>query len=132
MSRESVLARGRAQAEARMTDTCAVGKKVRGEIDESTDLYPYTVDSVYEGPCEIQFGNTAPSSVDSAAEILTIQAVVLKLPVSASSALVKEGMDVRVLTSEQDAGLVGMWFRVKGFNAKTYSTARRFPVEYMP
>jgi hypothetical protein len=129
MTRESTLARGRAQAEARMTDTCKVGMKVRSAtLNEETGLYEETIEPIYEGICEIQFGTTQPNLADSGSQLITTQDVILKLPVTEETALVNDEHFAEVTDSTNDDGLIGLVFRITGFNAKTYSTCRRFPV----
>jgi hypothetical protein len=129
MSRESTLARGRTQAEERMTDTCKVGAKIRSETLNDQGLYAETIDPVYEGICEVQFGANQPNTSDAGAQIVTVQDVVLKLPVTPTTGLVSDEHFAEITGSVNDPGLIGRVFRITGFNAKTYSTARRFPVE---
>lgn len=125
-----LLARGRALAESRMTDTCRIRASEGGDrYDEATKTW-VTVEPVYSyvGPCLVKFGATQPRQVDLVGQVVTEQQIELHLPV-ATSADVEPDHVAEILTAASDPDLVGCEFRVMGRFHQTFATARRLPVE---
>lgn len=131
MTRASVLALGRAAAEAGMTDTCVIERSTTSTTDRSTGVVTRDWTEVYSGPCRVQevvpFVREASPSPDQ--KVLAV-ARVLQLPV-ATSAGVRSGDRVTIATAVNDPDLVGLRMIVRGQKAKSEATARRLDVEEM-
>jgi hypothetical protein len=120
---------GRAQAEARMTDTVLITRPAvsPGVLDGSTGNYPDAVTVVYNGPAHLKFMSPIVSSVEAQGQNLANQKYRLDLPFS-TSAGVRVNDSVEVTASVDDPGSVGLRLNVEGLFYQTGATARRFPV----
>lgn len=128
----------RRQAQLMMTETCEVGPLGdRGPLDPTTNEYgPAQIEPVYVGPCQFKAGGVQASDVDAATQLLVTQLSTLKLPIAdddritvGSSAAIRRGMRVRIVTSETDPALVGSAATVRAPFRSAYATARRLAVE---
>ncbi len=120
------LTRGRAAAEALMTDTCVVSATVMAYNPASYQSEP-TLTAVYSGPCKLQ---TRALVVLEREAGETEQAEVrheLHLPMVGSEAVVR-GCVATVTASVYDSALVGKSFTVAGPHVGSHKTARRVPV----
>src|SRR5688572_3077792 len=127
MSRASVLARGRAAAEAGMTDACTITRVTGTNTDRRTGDPNETTATIYTGPCRVQelFGfarETAPAQTQLA------RYRILQLPVATSEG-VRAGDEVVIDSSVNDPDLVGVRMRVRDQSAKSEATARRIGIE---
>lgn len=123
MSRETVLARGRAFLTASLVDACTI-KHPTGFTTNTTngDVTP-TYATVYTGPCKVAGGDSA-SGQDIAGAHLAVLSPVVHVPIEVTG--VVEGDVVTITASANDPELVGRVFRVNGPHHKTFATARRF------
>lgn len=128
MSAHSVLARGRAAAEALMTDTCTVTAVTGQTTDPETGVVTTTTTTVYTGKCKIQQATAMGQRVRVGEISEILSRVQVHLPVVGSEA-VRQGHLVTVTASATDVALVGRVYRIHDEAAKTYATARRFGVE---
>lgn len=122
MSRASVLALGRAAAQAGMTDACT--------ITRVTATRPTTVEvTVYSGACRVQeiFGFARETNPSPDQQRLARYRV-LQLPV-ATSEDVRVGDLVTITTAVNDPDLVGVAMIVRDQSAKSEATARRIGIE---
>lgn len=129
MSRASVLARGRAFAEAGMTDTCTIARVTGTTTNPTTGVVTPTTTEIYSGACRIQellafSRDTAPTPPDP--ELMRYR--ILQLPVDASED-VREGDNVTIVTCLNDPDLVGVAMRVRDQSGKSEATTRRIGIE---
>lgn len=122
------LARGRAIAEARMTDTVRVTRATEPVFDEETGTYTPTIVTVYSGPGRLKLNSTVVGAVDAQGQNLASQSPRLDLPVSTSGD-VRVNDTVEVTASVNDPASVGLRLNIEGVFYQTDATARRFPVE---
>lgn len=127
MSRASVLARGRAAAEAGMTDTCTIRRRT-GESTSSTGVVTPTWTTVYTGPCRIQQTDTqAREENPGEAHVLLVRRE-LQLPVTTSVGVRAD--DVATIDSSiNDPDLTGRIFAIRGEAAKSEATSRRLGID---
>lgn len=121
----------RAEAEARMVDTCRITRAGAGDVtfDPDTGTYTDGADSlVYSGKCEVQVadGLTAEEAEAAGAEIGVVR-VTVKIPVSSVDP--KRGDVVTITRATNDPTLTGQSYTIIGGHAKTNATARRLQVE---
>lgn len=129
MSRASVLARGRAMAEAGMTDACTIVRIAQTSTDETTGVVTETPTTVYTGACRVQERGGYPRDISTAPDQPQLGIPrELQLPVSTSTG-VQAGDRVTITASVHDAGLVGVAAWLRGQPAKSEATARRFHME---
>ena len=120
----------RAEVEALMVSACLIERLSEPVLDETTGLYTPTRTLVYEGKCDLQFGNTAARDVTPQAQTIVEQAPTLKLPVNGTASILPG--DVGTLTAHpNDPDKVGMTFRVGGIHTRTWATMRRIPIEVL-
>ena len=123
------LAMGRAQANARMTESVTVTTTAPGTVmDESTGAYPDTITSHYSGSGRIKYPTLTVSEKTPAGQTLAAQDVTLHLPVGLASQVRVDDV-VTVTYSSADPDLVGRVFRVKGLAQAGQVSAHRFPLE---
>lgn len=129
MSREDVLARGRAAAEAGMADRCRIVRKSPGILNQSTGERPPVETVIYEGICRVQQaipgGAKLTDEGESSRSMLARQ---LQLPVVGSEG-VQVGDEAQMTVCPNDSDMVGRVLRVKILGSKTEATARRLGVE---
>lgn len=131
------LARGRAEAEALMTDTCRITRPGDGQRTRNEQTGKYTEPdpvTVYEGPARIpsRTGATAGSAHDAAAGEASwkVSEYPLSIPLDGegytAGEIVAPGQTVTWLTSAADPALVGRRFGIIAPARQTYAVARRF------
>lgn len=130
MSRASVLARGRAAAEAGMVDTCTITRANVTGVNMQTGEQTMTTTTVYTGPCRVQqrVPGGARSTTAGAAELLMLRLEV-QLPVSADTDGLKAGDKVTITAAASDPDLTGRVLLVRELAHKSEATARRLGVE---
>lgn len=128
MSRASVLARGRAMAEASMVDTCLIERQTSSTTNSVAQVTG-TFTTVYTGPCRVQERGGYPRDITTTQDQPQLAiARELQLPVGTSTA-VQAGDRVTITASANDPGLVGTKSWLRGQPAKSEATARRFHME---
>jgi len=128
MSAASVLARGRAAAEALMVDACVIRRVTGTTTDPNTGVITPTYSTVYTGKCRVQQTNPTAHSTDAGEARLLMLPRVLQLPVSTSTGI-RADDQVTITASALDPDLADRVFTVRGEFAKTHATARRLGVE---
>jgi hypothetical protein len=123
MSRETVSARGRAAAEAGMTDTCVIKRK-SGESTSGGVITP-THATLYTGKCRVQSRAATRQGQDAAEAYVIVERHEVQLPMSVTG--LREG-DQIAITASGDPDLVGRVFTVRDVLRKTHLTARRVTV----
>lgn len=131
---DSVLAEGRAMAEALMTDTCiitraGVGKgTLNPETGQRDDAPAHT--TIYTGICRVQVTSIIANSASSTAgeRQVIIQGSELHLPVVGTEQVAINDV-VEMLTAANDSALVGRRFTISARHEKSRATARRLRVQ---
>lgn len=126
MSRESVLARGRAAAEAAMVDAVTI-RRTTGMTTVGPTVTPVQT-VVYTGKARIQQAQAMGRRMDIGEAELIILHLELQLPVVGSEAVAR-GDVVTVTAAVNDSALVGRTFEVRDLHHKTEATARRMTCE---
>lgn len=127
MSRASVLARGRAAALAGMVDTCRITRSTNGAVDENTGRIARTVQTVYSGVCRVQNQRAQSRAEEVGEDRALLLPMEIQLPNTATGLCV--GDEVEILTSANDADLVGRVFAIRDLAHKSEATARRVRAE---
>jgi len=128
MSIQSALMDGRTAAELRMVSACTITRVTGSSVDPATGAETPTVETIYTGKCEVQFGDSLGHLTVLQGQQLAVQSPTLKLPIDGSAG-VKTG-DVATLTAHPlDVGKVGMVLKIVGDFTRDYATARRLQVE---
>ena len=122
------LSRGRALAEARMTDTVRITRQSEPVFNNATGTYAPTTLTIYTGPARLVLSSSVVRTVDAQGQNLAGQTPRLDLPVATSGA-VQVNDTVEVTASVNDAASVGLRLNVEGLFFQTDATARRFSVE---
>lgn len=124
MSRESVLARGRAAAEIGMVDACVIRRKT-GETEGPGGVMVMTWADVYTGKCRVQVsGRVQPGTMTDVGEAaLVLQQHEVQLPISAEGIL--EGDRIEMTSSARDPDLIGRAYAVRTVLTKSEATSRR-------
>lgn len=128
MSRQTVLARGRAAAEAGMADTCTIRHTTGTTTDDLTGAVTPTQTVVYTGPCRYQTRDAQGLRVESGAVSSVVLRREVQLPVTTSTG-VSHGDELTVDTCVNDASLVGRVFSLRDIPGKSEATARRMSCE---
>lgn len=128
MSVAALLARGRAAAEALMTDTCYVRRAGAPTTNETTGAVTPTWSNIYAsqaapGVCRVQDG-IGSSSAEAGENLSQLAGVVVSLPVAAATGIIP-GDQVVIVTAAYDTGLPARVFTVTRVLAKSHATARR-------
>lgn len=128
MSATTVTMRGRAAALALMQDACTVQRLTGSTADPETGNPTPTYTAVYSGPCKLQQAAPSANPTEVGEAAVFIGQLVLHLPVTDATALVRPDDLVTVTTCALDASLVGKTFKLRGPAHKSFATARRFPL----
>ncbi len=127
MSRATVLARGRAAAEAGMVDTCTIERQSGESTDPATGVVTPTVEQVYTGICRFQQRGSQAQQEDAGEAYILLQRAEIQLPVSATG--IDVGDVITCTSAGRDPDLVGRVFRVRDLAYKTDATARRLQIQ---
>jgi hypothetical protein len=122
MSRASVLARGRAAAEAGMVDACTVTRAGMPVTDANGDVTS-TPTTVYTGKCRVQQHQATADEKDIGEDNLLLLRVEVQLPMSVTG--LEVGDVITMTASANDPDLPGRAFRIHDLAHKTEATARR-------
>ncbi len=129
MSANSIAARGRAAAEAKlMTDTCVITNPGLAVLNRVTHRVEYpTAAIIYSGKCRLR-PDSAPADVDARAGEATSAQVALLLSVPFGEATAAEvGHQVQVTSQDPRAGgSPSRLLYIRGIDEGTHITARRF------
>lgn len=119
---------GRRLAEARMTETVAIGVETEGPPDPET-LEPTRVMVVhYRGAARWKYPNLASFDRTAGQQQFTEQTLMLHLPVGADTAVATDDV-VIVESSDADPSLTGRRGRIAGRPQGGQTTAHRYPLE---
>ena len=133
MSREAVLAAGRAFAQAGFIDTCIIERRGPAITDPLTGAVTYTMSPVYgtvaaPGVCRFQQSAApwaGPGTVGQAG--IGLSALEVQLPVVGSEDITKDDV-VTCVSATNDTDLVGKSFTIQGAHHATHKTTRRLPL----
>lgn len=129
MSRASVLARGRAAAEAGMVDACTIVRVAGTTTDRDTGVVTETTTSVYSGACRLQEQMAFARETQPTPDNPTLMRYrVLQLPVATSTG-VRKNDQVTITACPNDPDMVGKVLVVRDLSGKTEATSRRLGVE---
>lgn len=123
------MARGRAMAEARMTDTCTVrflDPDAEPVQDEETGAEVRPTVTRFTSPCRLTNDVRLVES-DAGGRQVAIAAPVLNLPVSAGPLSAEEDDEVEFVPPSSPE-VLGRLFRIAGTPTKSQATALRFPL----
>lgn len=123
-----MLARGRRAAERLMVDRCRITEP-SGELVTNPDTGVVTRArvTVYEGKCKTKTQALAASNPEAGEHSFTVISREVHIPANAAD--VKDGQEVEMLTSTNNAFLPGKVFTVMGYAGDSYDTAMRLPVK---
>lgn len=132
MSRASVLARGRRQAEAGMVDTCTIERIIGVTTDPDTGQTTDVMadEPVYVGRCRLREITAAMAREANPAPSVhqAMRYRVLQLPVVGSEGI-EAGDVVTLTTCVNDPDMVGRTLVVRDQSGSSEQTARRLGVE---
>jgi hypothetical protein len=125
VSRVSVLARGRAAAEAGFADACTIRRATGGGTTDPVTGYPTQVyATVYAGPCRVQQAVAVARPHEVGEDRVLIVRFDLQLPVAGTSGLQVDDL-VTITAAVNDPDLIGRAFSILELAHKSESTARR-------
>lgn len=135
--RQPDMAKLRAYAKSRMTDTIRITRPGKTDVDPITGAETPTGEVLYEGPGKVQTSGgmasqTTSASGDSsnAGGLVLEWSLYLHLPISATGLREK---DVAQVVDSRDPDLKGRCMRLVNMQSeKTLATARRWNVEEIP
>lgn len=125
MSRDALLNRARAAAEAGMVDACTIRRRTGQTGNPDTGVNTTTYATLYTGKCRVQQtrGRTQPHEVGQ--DYVLIQRLELQLPLSVTGLKVTDEVTI---TASRDPDLIGRVFLVKELAHKTDQSSRRVEV----
>lgn len=123
MSRESVLARGRAAAEAGMVDSCTIRRVTSSTSDPDTGVETPTWAQLYAGQCRVQQATAQAQREDIGEDHLLLLRLEVQLPMTVVG--LEVGDEITVTAAASDPDLPGRVFLVHDLAHKTDATARR-------
>ena len=131
------MAKLRAYAESRMTDTIRITRPEKPAVDPVTGAETPTGEVLYEGPGKVQTSGGVASQVSTASGdssnvggLVPQWSLYLHLPISATGLREK---DVALVVDSQDPDLKGRTMRLVNMQSeKTLATARRWNVQEIP
>jgi hypothetical protein len=132
---QAFLGMGRDWAALTQNDTAKITAPGARTWDEATLSYTGTPVTVYQGQCELKVQYRNPNAAYVPGQAESSQMGHLKLPVETpadaigSSAAVDDGMDLEVIASATDPGLVGKKFKIRGQGNQSNVTTLRFVLE---
>lgn len=127
MSVTTALARGRAAAEALMTDTCTIRRRTGEATDPNSGEIVSTWDDVYSGKCRFQQTTPHAREADVGEAALLLRRMELQLPMSVTG--IQADDVVTAVTSALDPDLPGRQFVVRDLAHGTHKTARRLGIQ---
>lgn len=128
MSRESVLARGQAAAEAGMADACTIRRESTGDTTNPvTGVGATTYTTLYTGQCRVQQQAVIARPHDVGEDKIWMVRFDLQLPVATTAGL-QVGDQVTITAAVNDPDLVGRVFAVNELAHKSEATSRRIGI----
>ncbi|WP_445343486.1 DUF6093 family protein [Bifidobacterium sp. ESL0819] len=135
--RQPDMAKLRAYAESRMTDTIRISRPGKPAVDPVTGAETPTGEVMYEGPGKVQTSGGMASQVSTASGdssniggLVPEWSLYLHLPISATGLREK---DVALVVDSKDPDLKGRCMRLVNMQSeKTLATARRWNVQEIP
>ena len=126
MSRDALLARGRAAAEAGMADACVIRRVTGKTTDEVTGQVTktYLSPNPYAGKCRVQQQVAVARGHDVGEDHVYVVRFELQLP-AAQTAGLRVDDEVTITASVNDPDLIGRTFIVIELAHKSEATARR-------
>lgn len=124
MSRESVLARGRAAALVSMTDACVVRRKT-SSTEGPGGVMDETWADIFTGQCRVQVASRTEggSNADVGEAALVLTSHEIQLPIAADGIL--EGDQIEITAAVNDPDLIGRTYVVRTVLTKSEATSRR-------
>ena len=122
---------GRVQAEARMLDTCEVGKFAETVDPTTFETITTLVESQYAGKCRVAARSNAVSEREAGSQTFADQSLVLSVPM-ADAGLIRTDATVKVTAVDASTGnpaMVNRTYRVAGMANGSQATAARFLLE---
>ena len=126
MSREIVLARGRAAAEKGMTDTCTIRRITGSTTDPNSGVISPSYATLFIGSCRVQQAQAQAQQTDAGEAYLLLLRLEVQLPMSLAGLRVSD--EITIDTSAHDPDLVDRVFLVRDLAHGTHKTARRVQV----
>lgn len=127
MSRESVLAQGRARVAASMSETIIAGTYTE-HVDSTTLVTTRTLDQThYTGPASVSYPTLTVSETAVAGQPLATTELTVKVP--ADAPLLPVGDLIRVTASTADTTLIDREYRITGAPQSGQVTSHRYPVK---
>lgn len=125
MSREALLARAQAAAEAGMADTCTIRRLTGEATSTASGVITPTYATLYTGKCRLQqlISQARPHEVGEDHTLLI--RFELQLPMSVTGLLVSDEVTI---TASRDSDLVGRVFLIHDLFHKTDASSRRVGV----
>lgn len=127
MSRETLLARGRAAALRGMADSCTIVRLANGEVDENTGRIARSEQTVYSGACRVQNQRALSRTEEVGEDRALLLPMEIQLPSTVTGLAV--GDRITITASVNDADLVGRVFAIRDLAHKSEATARRVRAE---
>ncbi len=125
MSRDSVLARGRAAALIGMVDACVIRRTAAGgTVDPVTGHPTQSTTQLYAGQCRVQQAQAQATAEDVGQDHLLLLRLEVQLPVDGTEGL-KVGDQIEITAARHDQDLVGRIFLVHDLAHATEKTSRR-------
>lgn len=121
-----MLARGRALADARMSEAVVVGLFMDGTDEDTGDPTMVLVQSRYDGPGRVKYESLTVSDSSASSQPVASQKPMLSIPTG--SPLLLEGDTVRVVDSVADELLVNRFYKIDGAPQSGQTTSHRYPL----
>lgn len=122
----SVLDRGRAQAQGRMTETVVAGPYSSGTDPDTGDATHTLTETTYTGIGRIKYESLTVSDSDTTSQTVATQTPTLSIPTG--SPPLPEGYGVRVTASSSDGLLIDRFYKVEGAPQSGQTTSHRYPL----
>lgn len=126
MTANSVLALARVAALALMQDACTITRRTTQTTDPETGVITQNYSTLYTGQCKVQRRGPRGQSNrphDFGGDFEFVSYTEVAIPVSSTT--YKPDDIVTVTASVNDADLVGRVFHLRGFEHKSFPSARR-------
>jgi hypothetical protein len=126
MSAASVLARGRAAAEALMVDACSIRRKTGETTGAGGYVTPTYGAPLYTGKCRVQQAAAQAQQQDPGEAYVLMLRLEVQLPMSVTGLEPED--EVTITASVHDEDLVDRVFLIRDLAHATHKTARRVQV----
>lgn len=127
----SALPELRAEAEARMLDTCDIGRFIESVDPVTFETIETLTDAQYAGKCRISSASNAVSEKNAAGQSLADESFILSVPV-AGATQIRTDATLKITAVDLVSGnpaMVGRKFRVAGLASVSQATAARYSLE---